>query len=139
VEKYNLSKNLDKNKSSEIKASPGKRRFSLAYKKKVLAMAAECKAPGELGALLRREGLSSSTVHVWRVAEANGTLCASSKRKRGPEKLLSDEKREQLKKLEKENASLKKRLEQAEAIIDLQKKIAKILDLGPADDSENKP
>ena len=45
------------------------------------------------------------------------------------EKLLSDEEWERLKKLEKENAALKKRLEQAEAIIDLQKKIAKILDL----------
>jgi transposase-like protein len=138
VEKYNLSKNKDKNRTNEIEASSRKRQYSLAYKKKVVAMAAECKAPGELGALLRREGLASSTLHMWRVAEANGKLCASHKRKRGPEKSLSDEKNEQLKKLERENAALKKRLEQAEAIIDLQKKIAKILNLGATEDSGSK-
>jgi hypothetical protein len=138
VEKYNLSKNKDKNKTSEVAPSARKRQYSLAYKRKVLAMAAECKAPGELGALLRREGLASSTFHIWRVAQANGKLCASRKRKRGPEKTLSDEQRELLKKLERENAVLKKRLEQAEAIIDLQKKIAKILNLGTAEDSGSK-
>jgi len=138
VEKYNLAKNKDKNKSSEIEAPSRKKQYSLAYKKKIVAMAAECKAPGELGALLRREGLASSTVHTWRVAEANGTLCSSKKRKRGPEKSLSDEKHEQIKKLERENASLKKRLEQAEAIIELQKKIAKILNLGAAEDNGSK-
>lgn len=137
MEKYNLSKNKD-NKSSEVEPSARKRQYSLAYKKKVVGLAAECKAPGELGALIRREGLASSTLHMWRVAEANGRLCASRKRKRGPEKSLSDEQREQLKKLEKENAALKKRLEQAEAIIDLQKKIAKILNLGAAEDSGSK-
>jgi len=138
VEKYNLSKNIDKNKSSEIKAS-SRKRYSLAYKKKVLAEAAACKAPGELSALLRREGLASSTLHAWRVAQAFGTLCASQKRHRGPQKALSDEKSVRLKKLERENAQLKKRLEQVEAIIDLQKKIAKILDLGTTQDSESKP
>jgi len=129
---------MDKNKSNEIEASPRKRQYILAYKKKIVAMAAECCAPGELGALIRREGLAASTLHQWRVAEANGRLCASRKRKRGPEQLLSDEERERLKKLEKENTALKRRLEQAEAIIDLQKKIAKILDLGPAEDNGSK-
>lgn len=129
---------MDKNKSSEIEASPRKRQYSLAYKKKVVAMAALCQAPGELGSLLRREGLAASTLHQWRMAEANGRLCASKKRKRGPEQLLSDEERERLKKLEKENAVLKRRLEQTEAIIDLQKKIARILDLGPAENNGSK-
>lgn len=129
---------MDKHNSNEIASSPRKRQYSLAYKKKIVAMAAECRAPGELGALVRREGLATSTLHQWRVAEANGRLCASKNRKRGPEKLLSDEERERLKKLEKENAALKKRLEQTEAIIDLQKKIAEILDLGPAEDNGSK-
>ncbi len=129
---------MDKNKSSEIAASHRKRKYSLAYKRKVVAMASECRAPGELGALIRREGLAASTLHMWRVAEANGRLCASNKRKRGPEKLLSDEERERLKRLEKENTALKRRLEQAEAIIDLQKKIAKILDLSSAEDNGSK-
>lgn len=138
MERYNLSKNKDKNKSNEIEASARKRQYSLSYKKKVLAKAAECRAPGELGALLRREGLASSTLHVWRIAEANGRLCASRKRQRGPEKSLSDKDKEHVKKLEKENASLKRRLEQAEAIIDLQKKIAKILNLGETESSGRK-
>ncbi len=70
MERYNLSKNKDKNKSNEIEASSRKRQYSLAYKKKVLAMGAACKLPGELGSLLRREGLATSTLHAWRVAEA---------------------------------------------------------------------
>ena len=130
---------MGKNKSNEINVSPRKRQYSLDYKKKVLAKAALCQAPGELGALIRREGIASSTLHQWRVAEANGRLCASKKQKRGPEKLLSDEERERLKRLEKENALLKRRLDQAEAIIDLQKKIAKILDLGPVENNESRP
>lgn len=138
MEKYNLAKNMDKNKSSEIEASSRKRQYSLSYKKKVVAMAAECQAPGELGALLRREGLASSTVHMWRVAEANGSLCASHKGKRGPQKSLSDEQREHVKRLEKENVALKKRLDQAEAIIELQKKIAEILNLGVGENSGSK-
>jgi transposase len=138
MEKYNLSKNKDKNKSSEIEGSARKRQYSLAYKKKMVADAAQCRDPGELGALLRREGLASSTLHYWRVAEANGKLSASHKRKRGPERLFTDDQKDALKKLERENASLKKRLEQAEAIIDLQKKIAKILSLDSVEDSESK-
>ena len=133
MERYNLSKNKDKNKTSEIKPSARKRQYSLAYKKKILALASECRAPGELGALLRREGLATSTLYSWRVAEANNKLSSSRKHKRGPAKALSDEKKGELKRLEKENAALKRRLEQAEAIIDLQKKIAKILSLAPAE------
>ena len=129
---------MDKNKSNEIEVSSRKRQYSLAYKKKIVAKAALCQAPGELGALLRREGLASSTFYQWRVAEANGQLCSSKKHKRGPEKLLRDGERERLKKLERENAALKRRLEQTEAIIDLQKKIAKILDLSPAEDIGSK-
>jgi transposase len=138
MERYNLSKNKDKNKSNEIEASSRKRQYSLAYKKKVLVMAAACKVPGELGSLLRREGLATSTLHAWRLAEANGRLCSSRKHKRGPDKSLSDNEKEHVKKLEKENASLKRRLEQAEAIIDLQKKIAKILSLGETENSGSK-
>jgi|HubBroStandDraft_6_1064221.scaffolds.fasta_scaffold967152_2 transposase len=138
MEKYNLSKNKDKYKSSEIDGSTRKRQYSLAYKKKVLAMAALCCAPGELGALLRREGLASSTLYGWRVLEANGKLSANRKGKRGPKKLLTNKQKGELKRLEKENASLKRRLEQAEAIIDLQKKIAKILHLEPVEDSESR-
>jgi len=138
MEKYNLSKNIDKNRSNEIKASSQKRHYSLAYKRKVISKAALCKAPGEIAALLRREGISSSTLHDWRKAEANGSLCASFKHKRGPAKPLSDKEREHIKKLEKENYSLKKRLEQAEAIIDLQKKIAQILNLETIEDTGSK-
>ena len=57
MEKYNLSKNIDKNRSNEIKASSQKRHYSLAYKRKVISKAALCKAPGEIAALLRREGI----------------------------------------------------------------------------------
>ena len=70
MKKYNLAKNNDNNKSAEVKPKARKRQYTLAYKKKIVAEAVECKAPGELMALLRREGLASSTVHSWRVASA---------------------------------------------------------------------
>ena len=125
--KYNLLKDKEKASSTEVLPAPKKKTYSLAYKKKILSKARECKAPGELAALLRREGLSSSTVHGWRVAEANGELRASRALSRGPRKALSDKQSKKLKELERENYRLKKRLERAEALIDLQKKIAAIM------------
>jgi hypothetical protein len=52
VKKYKLLKNGDKNKSNEIEASPCKRQYGLSYKKKEMAMAAQCQAPGELQAII---------------------------------------------------------------------------------------
>jgi transposase-like protein len=53
---------------------PTRRRFTAAYKRKILAAAAACTTPGSVGALLRREGLYSSHLAAWRAAEQAGAL-----------------------------------------------------------------
>lgn len=139
MEKYNLAKNKDNNNSTEVKGSGRKRQYTLAYKKKILAEAAACSKPGDIIALLRREGLASSTLHAWRIAEANGVLKSSRAVKRGPVAQLSDGQKARLDRLEKENYALKKRLERAEAIIDLQKKMAEIMGINIPENSGSKP
>ena len=138
MKKYNLAKNNDNNKSAEVKPKARKRQYTLAYKKKIVAEAVECKAPGELMALLRREGLASSTVHSWRVASANGELRGSRSLSRGPAAALSNEQKAQLENLRKENAVLKNRLVRAEAVIDLQKKIAEVMSTNSTENSGSK-
>jgi transposase-like protein len=76
---------------------------------------------GELGSLLRREGLTYTQISNWRKAYAQGTL----DKKRGP---VANPNRAELRRLEAENARLKKQLERAELIIDAQKKLARLLE-----------
>ncbi len=63
-------------KSPEVAEKATRRRFPLAYKQQILAEADQCTGPGELGALLRREGLYSSTLSSWRRQRKSGTLMA---------------------------------------------------------------
>jgi transposase len=79
--------------------------------------------------LLRKEGITSSLLHNWRVAQSNGLLRDTKAIKRGPQKQLRSSQKELLSNLQKENASLKRRLEKAMAMVELQKKIAEILNL----------
>ncbi len=86
-----------------------------------MAEADQCEH-GELGALLRREGLYHSQIAAWRKAVANGTL---GTKKRGP---VADPDRAEKRRLERENERLRRKLADAEAIIDAQKKLAALLD-----------
>ena len=83
-----------------------------------------CKKPGELGTLLRREGLYASHVTTWRRQREPGELVAGRARKRGPVPKPSDPR---VKQLEGENRRLQRKLQRAETIITLQKKVAEIL------------
>jgi transposase-like protein len=106
----------------EVPPKKAKRRtFSAAYKRQIVAEAAKCQH-GEIGALLRREGLYSSQLSAWRKAEADGTL---GKKKRGPQ---ANPHRDDMRRLEAENARLKRKLADAEAIIDAQKKLAALME-----------
>jgi transposase-like protein len=113
--------------SSEVPAKGSRRVFALSYKRRIVAVAAGLPA-GEIGALLRREGLYSSHLTHWRrQIEALDARTPSPQRGRKadsarPEKLRLD-------RLERENARLAKRLAQAEAIIDAQKKLCALLGL----------
>lgn len=108
----------------EVVAKPKRRRFSAEYRLKILKQAEACKAPGELGALLRREGLYSSLLSAWRRQREQGALAELGARKRGPKPKAVDPR---VKELEKQNARLQRKLKQAEMIIEVQKKVHEIL------------
>ena len=112
---------------SEVSDVARRRRFTATYKQKILAEVDRCKARGDLGALLRREGLYSSTVSAWRRARESGELAGLSPRKRGRKAKLHDERDVELAAQKKENRRLRQKLEQAELIIEVQKKVSQIL------------
>jgi transposase len=105
----------------EVSPKPQKRKLSPEYKRRILEEAAACEH-GELGALLRREGLYYSSLAAWRKEVEAGTLGV---KKRGRPSPVD---RKELKRLEAENSRLKLKLEQAEAIIEAQKKLARLLE-----------
>ena len=110
----------------EVPARAKRRRFTAGYKLRILEEADACRAPGEVGALLRREGLYSSQLTQWRRARREGTLKALSK-PRGPKGRRRDKVAVENEQLRKENARLRRRLEQAQTILEIQKKASEIL------------
>ena len=119
----------------EVPAKAQRRRFTAAYRLRILKQADACKRAGELGALLRREGLYSSHVANWRRQREQGALRDMRGRRRGPTPRPSDPRGMQL---EAENRRLERKLQRAETIIALQKKVAEILEipLKPLDTDE---
>ena len=121
----------------EVNEKKPRRYFTAKYKLKILEKADACTEPGQLGRLLREEGLYFSNLTTWRRQRADGILNAMSPKKRGrkaqPRNPLSSE----VARLQKENQKLKQKLRQAELIIDAQKKISEILGITQnQDDSE---
>ena len=108
----------------EVLEKPKRRRFSAEYRLRIVREADACKEPGEIGALLRREGLYSSLLTAWRRQRDEGALEGLRSKKRGPKAKAVNPR---LKQLEREIARLKRQLEQAETIIEIQKKVAGIL------------
>lgn len=122
----------------EVPEKASRRRFTADYKLRVLKEAVTCQGPGQLGALLRREGLYSSHLTTWRRQVDRGTLQALSPRKRGPKPQKPNPLTKQVAALEKENQHLRHKLKQAETIIEAQKKIAEILGaIDPKDGSNS--
>lgn len=126
-----VSKNGTRNgQSAAAKADPevvprAKRRtFSAAYKLRILAEADACTERGAIGALLRREGLYSSHLDKWRTQRKRGALEALAPQKRGPK---IDPQMEEIARLRRENERLQTRLQQAETIIEVQKKLSLLL------------
>ncbi|MBT8490015.1 MAG: transposase [Deltaproteobacteria bacterium] len=113
----------------EVRERAVRRRFTAAYKLRILKEAEICKGYGQLGALLRREGLYSSNLITWRRQMDQGTLEALSPKKRGPKAKRPDPSARRIAELERENARLQKKLRQAETIIDVQKKVSEILQI----------
>jgi len=110
--------------SPEVVAKAKRRRFSAEYRLEILKQADACKGAGEIGALLRREGLYSSLLSTWRKQREQMALAALRGRKRGPKPKAVDPR---VKQLEKENGRLQRQLKQAVTIIEIQKKVAGML------------
>ena len=103
---------------------PGARRrsFPAEYKRRILQEVDQCTQSGQVGALLRREGLYSSHLTSWRRQREQGEL---GTQKRGPSP--ADPAPKEMERLRRENERLRKRLEQAETIIAVQKKLSNLL------------
>jgi transposase len=111
----------------EVVPKAKRRKFSAEYKRRILDEADSCTEPGQIGALLRREGLYSSHLTTWRRQRDRGLIQALSPKKRGRKR--KDELEREVARLQRENERLQARLEQAEMIIDVQKKLSKLLGL----------
>ncbi len=111
----------------EVPEKPRRRQYLAEYKLRILREADECQEAGELGALLRREGLYSSLLSTWRRQREEGSLSALEPRKRGRKARPKNPLTKRLAELERENRKLRERLEQAETIIEFQKKVSDIL------------
>jgi hypothetical protein len=122
----------------EVIVRPRRRIFSAAYKLGILAEAERCTERGQLGALLRREGLYSSHLAHWRLQGETGELQALADKKRG-RKPTRDPREAELARLEREKERLQKQLAQAELIIGAQKKLAQALQqtLGGGEDENS--
>jgi len=110
----------------EVVAKPMRRRFTAEYKLGVLRQADACRGRGEVGALLRGEGLYSSHLTQWRKQRERGERQGLS-RKRGPSPKQRHPLVDKVKVLERDNARLKRRAERAEGLVELQKKVSEIL------------
>jgi len=118
----------------EVVPKAKRRQFTAKYKLRIVREADACTKPGQIGSLLRREGLYSSYLSKWRRQQEEGQLQALSSKKRG--RKPEDPSVEELAQLQRENERLRARLEQAEIIIDVQKKLSKLLGL-TTDTTEN--
>src|SRR6202163_4140591 len=111
---------------SEVTARPQRRRFTAEYKRSIVEQADASQDAGAIGALLRREGLYSSHLANWRRQCQRGEMEALSPKRGGPKMVVSPLVVEN-RKLLASNARLTKRLQNAELIIEVQKKVAALL------------
>ncbi len=107
----------------EVPEKTVRRKFTAAYKLRILKEAESCTELGQVGALLRREGLYASSLTLWRRQVAQGLV----PKKRGPVAQRPDPHIRRIAVLERENEKLAHKLKQAELIIDVQKKVAELL------------
>jgi len=119
---------------TEVVAHAKRRRFSNADKRRILEAAERCTQPGEIGALLRREGVYSSSLSTWRRQREAAELAALAPQKRGPKVDASAAEARQIAQLTRENERLKSQLEKARLVIEVQKKVAALLG-SPIDDT----
>jgi transposase len=111
----------------EVSSKARRRRFTAEYKLRILAEADGCTKPGEVGALLRREGLYSSHLAAWREARRKGERAGLRPRKRGPKGQPPDPRDKRIAELERELKRSQARAERAEGLVEVQKKLSQLL------------
>jgi transposase-like protein len=121
----------------EVAAKAKRRQFSPEYKRRILREADAASAPGEIGALLRREGLYSSHLIAWRGQRERGELAGLLGKRRGRKAKAVNPLAKRVAELEREKRRLERKLEQAELLLDIQKKASRLLEIplrSPDDD-----
>ena len=110
---------------TEVPEKARRRTYTVDYKLKIVKEADACKGTGDIGALLRREGLYSSQLTTWRQARDRGELApGAATKKRGPKATPVDPRDKKIADLERQIAKVTTRAERAEAIAEIQKKLA---------------
>lgn len=113
----------------EVPARAQRRQYTAEYKLRILSEADACAAFGEIGSLLRREGLYSSHLLTWRRQRDQGAICALGPRKRGKKAKGSNPFARKVAQLESENKRLRTSLQDAQTIIEFQKKVSDLLSI----------
>ncbi len=121
----------------EVIVKTDRRRFTAKYKLSILEQADQCSGTGEVGALLRREGLYSSHLSNWRRLRCNGTLQGLASNKRGPKVNPNAASERENSRLKKHILKLEEELLKAHTIIDVQKKLSVILGATPNDENKS--
>ena len=121
---------------TEVVAKAQRRQYTAEYKLRILREVDACQGSGEIGALLRREGLYSSNLTHWRRQRESGELDGLSTHKRGPK---VDPQAVELARLKRENESLQERLRKAELIIEVQKKVSQLLGMPIEENHQEEP
>src|SRR5215467_2590678 len=111
----------------QVVAKARRRVFTAEYKRRILKAADACGTPGAVGALLRREGLYSSHLVMWRRARNQGELAALAPKRRGRKPTPVDARDRRIVELERQLAEMTGRAERAEALVDAQKNLAALL------------
>jgi transposase len=128
--------------TTEVTSKATRRRFTAEYKRKVVQEADACTEPGQIGALLRREGLYSSHLLTWRAARERGELAGLEPKKRGPKRSEPNPLAKQLADRDREVARLKAENVKLQLICDVQKKVSMLLGVTlptiPEDDESTK-
>ncbi len=121
----------------EVIPVASRRQYTAKYKLRILEEADRCTKSGELGALLRREGIYSSYLSRWRQAREQGKLAGLSTKKRGPKLAADSSVEKENVRLRRENEYLQARLAQAEMIVDVQKKLSELLGINLKENRSN--
>ena len=126
IERRSVSSGPEAHPDPEVRAHRPRRRFTSRYKLEILRKADACVRPGDVAALLRKEGLYSSHLVTWRRQRVAGLTPKTRGRKRTADPRVKQLEREKVS-LESDKRRLERRLQRAEAIIDFQKKVAQLL------------